>query len=69
MAINRSQKLRYKRMRNHLRHVLAGAEMFDAKSRRKILTRTESLFTEIRHAFKWQQWREKPTRAKREARQ
>jgi len=39
---------------DHVRAVVAGAEMFDPKDRRKIVTKADKLWTELRNARKRQ---------------
>jgi hypothetical protein len=39
---------------DHVRAVVAGAEMFDPKDRRKIVTKADKLGTELRNARKRQ---------------
>ena len=53
MAGNRD-KVRFERMLNHVRHVVKGAEMFDSRTRRKIATKADALWTELRNARKRQ---------------
>jgi hypothetical protein len=50
----RADKLRFDRMLSHVRRIAAGAEMFEPKERRKILTRTQALWSELRSARKRQ---------------
>jgi hypothetical protein len=54
MPINRTDRLRFDRLLNHVRRVVAGADMFDPKSRRKIVTKADKLWTELRNVRKRQ---------------
>jgi hypothetical protein len=54
MPINRTDKLRFDRLLNHVRRVVVGAEMFDPKSRRKIVTKADKHWAELRNARKRQ---------------
>jgi hypothetical protein len=53
MAIDRD-RVRFERMLNHVRRVVAGADMFDPSTRRKICTKADKLWVELRNARKRQ---------------
>jgi hypothetical protein len=52
MAIIRTTRLRYDRMHRHLKHVVVASQMFDSRTQRRILTKADHLWVEIRRAFK-----------------
>jgi hypothetical protein len=54
MASSRTKKVRFDRMLDHVRAVVTGAAMFDPKTRRKIVTKADKLWTELRNARKRQ---------------
>jgi hypothetical protein len=58
MNADRADKLRFERLLNHVRRVVAGANMFDPKDRRRIITRADKLWVELRNARKRQVLRE-----------
>lgn len=39
MAINRTKRRRYHRMLNDVRRIVAAADMFDSRTRRKVITK------------------------------
>lgn len=49
-----TDKVRFDRLLNHVRRVAAGADMFDPKDRKKIITKADKLWTELRNARKRQ---------------
>jgi hypothetical protein len=53
-AMSRAESVRFDRLLNHVRHVVAGAEMFEPRSRRKIITKADHLWQELRKARKLQ---------------
>lgn len=58
--MSRADKLRFDRLLNHVRRIVAGAEMFDPKDRKKIVTKADKLWTELRNARKRQVLAEHP---------
>jgi hypothetical protein len=50
----RNDKVQFERMLDRVRGIVAGAEMFDPRSRRKIVTNADKLWTELRNARKRQ---------------
>jgi hypothetical protein len=49
-----ANKARFDSLLEHVRAIVAGAAMFDAKTRRKIGTKADKLFAELRNARKRQ---------------
>jgi hypothetical protein len=47
-------KARFDSLLDHVRAIVAGAEMFDPKDRRKIVTKADKLWVELRNARKRQ---------------
>ena len=54
MPINRTDKLRFDGLLDHVRAIVAGANMFDPKTQMKIDTKADKLWTELRAARKRQ---------------
>jgi len=50
----RNDKVRFERLLNHVRRIVVGAEMFDPRTRKKIVTKADKLWTELRDARKRQ---------------
>jgi hypothetical protein len=49
-----ADKLRFDGLLDHVRAIVAGAEMFEPKDRRKIITKADKLWVELRSARKRQ---------------
>jgi hypothetical protein len=49
-----TDKIRFDRLLNHVRRVVAGASMFDPKTQKRIGARADKLWTELRNARKRQ---------------
>jgi hypothetical protein len=54
MGIDHTDKARFNALLDHVRAVVAGADMFDPRTRRKICTKADKLWTELRNARKRQ---------------
>jgi hypothetical protein len=54
MAISRTKKVRFDRMLNRVRAIVAGAGMFDPRTQRKIVAWADKLSAELRNARKRQ---------------
>jgi hypothetical protein len=54
MALKKIDRIRYARMLNHVQRIVAGASMFDPRTQRKIVTKADKLWTELRNARKRQ---------------
>lgn len=52
--MSRADKARFDRMLNHVRRIVASASMFDPKDRKKIVTKADHLWQELRSARKRQ---------------
>ena len=52
MAVSRTKRLQFDRMRRHLGRLSLAASMFDPKARRKIITKVDHLWWELRKAWK-----------------
>jgi hypothetical protein len=52
--MGKTDKVRFDHLLNHVRRVVANAAMFDAKDRRKIETKADKLWVELRKARKLQ---------------
>jgi hypothetical protein len=52
MGIGRTDKANFNGMLDHVRAFVAGADMFDTKARKKIVTKADKLWTELRNARK-----------------
>jgi len=54
MGGNMDSRVQFNGLLDHVRAVVAGAEMFDPKDRRKIVTKADKLWAELRKARKLQ---------------
>jgi len=60
MAISRTRKVRFDRMLNHVRAIVAGSAMFDPRTQRRIVTKADKLWTELRNARERQVLAQRP---------
>jgi hypothetical protein len=47
-------RIQFEGLLDHVRAIVAGADMFDPKTRKKIVTKADKLWTELRNARKRQ---------------